>query len=121
MRENGVKRVFYAHFSPAHPQVYGIQADFLPPDPRAVPFTPFAPAPGIYAIGATVLQSVYTPDVNTYAWFRTREPIARLGHALFIYRVDPRPTPTWAAVCTTRCRFWTQKGYAPTSASPDCG
>ncbi len=99
MRANRVERVFYAHFSPARPQVYGIQADFLPPDPRAVPFAPLAPAPGIYAIGATVLQGVYTPDVNTYAWFRTHEPVARLGHALFIYRVDPRPAPTWAAVC----------------------
>ncbi len=101
MRENGVERVFYAHFSPARPLVYGIPADFLPPDPRAVPFTPLAPSPGIYAIGATVLQGVYAPDVNTYAWFRTREPIARLGHALFIYRVESRPAPTWATVCAS--------------------
>lgn len=99
MRENDVQRVFYAHFSPARPAVYGIEADFLPPDPRAVPFAPFDPAPGVYAIGATVLQGPYAPDVNTYAWFRTREPIARLGHALFVYSVLPRPAPTWAAVC----------------------
>ncbi len=99
MHANGVERVYYAHFSPGRPEAYGIQADFLPPDPRAVPFVPLDPAPGIYAIGATVLQGVYTPDVNTYAWFRVHEPLARLGHALFVYEVPTRPAPAWAAVC----------------------
>jgi len=99
MEHNQVEEVTYAHFSPARPQVYGIRADFLPPDPRAVDFAPFDPAPGVYAIGATVLQGVYTPDVNTYAWFRTHEPLARLGHALFVYRVPARPGPSWAAIC----------------------
>jgi hypothetical protein len=98
MQENGVDRVFYAHFSPDRPQVYAVRADYLPPDPRAVPFAPFDPAPGVYAIGATVLQGAYTPDVNTYAWFRTHEPLARLGHALFVYDVPPRPAPSWAAI-----------------------
>jgi len=109
MRENGVERVFYAHYSPARPEVYGVSADWLPPDPRAVPFHPLDPAPGVYAIGATVLQGVYTPDVNTYAWFRARQPLARLGHALFLYRVEPRPAPRWAALCTD----------AATALSPD--
>ncbi len=95
----GVERVYYAHYSPADPQVYGLAADWLPPDPRAVPFTPLDPAPGVYAIGATVLQGVYTPDVNTYAWFRSHEPLARLGHALFVYQVPARTAPAWAAVC----------------------
>ena len=99
MDEHDVERVYYAHYSPARPQVYGIQADFLPPDPRAVPFAPLDPAPGVYAIGATVLQGAYTPEVNTYAWFRSHEPVARLGHALFIYRVPARAAPAWAAVC----------------------
>jgi hypothetical protein len=100
MRESGVGWVFYAHYSPARPEVYGVSVDFLPPDPRSVPFTPLDPTPGVYAIGATVLQGVYTQDVNTYAWFRARPPLARLGHALFLYRVEPRPAPRWAAICT---------------------
>ncbi|RMF29994.1 MAG: hypothetical protein D6759_12795 [Chloroflexi bacterium] len=99
MQATGVERVFYAHFSPARPQVYGVEADFLPPDPRAVPFAPFDPAPRVYAIGATVLQGVYTPDVNTYAWFRSHGPLARLGYALFLYRVPPREPPAWVAIC----------------------
>jgi hypothetical protein len=99
VRTEGVERIYYSHFTPAHPEVYGVNADWLPPDPRAVPFAPFDPAPGIYVIGATTLQGVYTPDVNTFAWFRGHEPIARLGHALFVYEVPPREPVAWVAVC----------------------
>ncbi len=99
MQANSVDRIYYAHYSPARPEVYGVQADLLPPSPRAVPFTPWSPAPGIYAIGATVLQGAYLPDVNTYAWFRHQTPIARIGSALFIYKVKPQTDVTWAAVC----------------------
>ncbi|MDY7077868.1 MAG: glycosyltransferase family 39 protein, partial [Chloroflexota bacterium] len=99
MEENGVEHVYYAHFSPDRPQVYGINADFLPPDPRAVEFAPLDPDPGVYAIGATVLQGAYTPDVDTYAWFRSYEPVTRLGHALFVYDVPQRSLPAWAAIC----------------------
>ncbi len=98
MTEHAVERVYYAHYSPARPQVYGIAADFLPPDPRAVEFTPWRPAPGVYAIGATVLQGPYT-DVNTYAWFRARRPTAQLGHALFVYEVEATTPPAWGVRC----------------------
>jgi hypothetical protein len=99
MERGEVGRVFYGHFSPARPNVYGISADLLPPDPRAVSIAPFDPDPGVYAIGATVLQGAYTPDINTYAWFRSREPNARLGRALFVYRVGPVMPPSWSSVC----------------------
>jgi hypothetical protein len=99
MDENDKDHVFYAHYSPANPRVYGINASFLPPDPRAVPFAPWRPAPGLYAIGATVFQGAYTPDVNTYAWFRGREPVAKLGNALFLYEVTETPRIGWAVSC----------------------
>ena len=99
MVANDADHIYYAHYSPAHPATYGIAADFLPPDPRAVDFAPWNPAPGRYAIGATVLQGPYMADLNTYAWFRARAPDAKLGDALFIYRVPPRPAPTWAVLC----------------------
>ena len=99
MRAEGVERVYYSHYSPARPEVYDVTVDWLPPDPRAVPFAPWDPAPGVYVIGASTLQGVYTPDVNTFAWFRAREPGARLGHGLFVYEVPSRESPTWAAVC----------------------
>ena len=100
MADHGDETVRYAHYSPADPAAYGVEADFLPPDPRAVPFTPWRPEPGLYAIGATVLQGPYAPDLNTYAWFRARKPEAVLGNALFIYRVSPQPAPEWLVACT---------------------
>ncbi len=99
MKAHGAMHVYYAHYSPARPQVYGIPADFLPPDPRAVSFTPWEPSPGLYAIGVTLLQGPYLVDVNTYAWFRAREPLTRLGYALWLYEVPPRPPADWAVVC----------------------
>ncbi len=99
MTENGEDHVYYAHYSPARPEAYGIDADFLPPDPRAVVFAPWNPSPGLYAIGATVLQGPYAPDVNTYAWFHAREPVTRLGNALFVYEVAAMSPPAWAVLC----------------------
>ncbi len=99
MTEHDVTEVYYAHYSPARPQAYGIEVKFLPPDPRAVTFTPWQPAPGWYAIGATVLQGPYAPDLNSYAWFRNREPAARLGYALWLYEVAPSSPPAWAVLC----------------------
>jgi hypothetical protein len=94
--------VAYAHYSPARPDAYGIEATYLPPDPRADDFTPWDPQPGLYAIGATVLQGPYAPNINTYAWFRGQEPVARLGHALFVYEVKPQLPPTWLTLCVDR-------------------
>jgi hypothetical protein len=99
MRANDVSHVSYAHFSPARPSAYGIDASLLPPSPSGVSFAPMNPKPGMYAIGATVLQGVYTPDVNTYAWFRTHPPSEVLGHALFLYEVEQRAKSEWAVVC----------------------
>ncbi|MEA3309971.1 MAG: hypothetical protein U9Q70_10725, partial [Chloroflexota bacterium] len=99
MDDNAYTHVYYAHYSPARPAAYGIHADFLPPDPRAVAFTPWCPEPGLYAISATVLQGPYAPDRDTYAWFRAQEPAARLGNALFIYTVPERERPQWIALC----------------------
>ncbi len=101
LNERDHESVYYAHYSPARPASYGIEAEFLPPDPRAVPFAPWGPAPGLYAIGATVLQGPYAPDINTYAWFRTREPRERLGNALFLYEVAEQRAPEWATLCAS--------------------
>jgi len=99
MDRQGEEHVNYAHYSPARPQAYGINASYLPPDPRAGTLTPWAPSPGLYAIGATVLQGPYASTPNTYAWFRSRTPVARLGNAIFLYRIESQPAPNWAVLC----------------------
>jgi len=41
-------------------------------------------------------------EQDTYDWFRHREPLARPGGALFVYRVvPPDEPPGWLAQCTT--------------------
>ncbi|MGC9521873.1 MAG: ArnT family glycosyltransferase [Anaerolineae bacterium] len=99
LNERGAPHVYYAHYSPARPQAYGIDADYLPPDPRALDLDPWNPTPGIYAIGATVLQGPYAPDINTYAWFREREPVVKLGNALFVYEVVEKSKLAWLGLC----------------------
>jgi hypothetical protein len=96
---HGVERVFLSQLSPSRPEVYGIQATLLPPSPRAASFTRFDPAPGWYAIGATTLQGAYTPDVDTFAYFRAMTPTASIGHALFVYHVMEQPRGQWVAQC----------------------
>ena len=100
-RARGISRVYLSQFSPARPEVYGLAATQLPPSPRAAPFARFNPAPGWYAIGATTLQGAYTPDVNTFAYFRAMKPAARIGHALFVYHVAESPQGQWVAQCAS--------------------
>ena len=99
--ERDIQRVFVSQFSPSRPEVYGLQATMLPPSPRAAPFARFDPAPGWYAIGATTLQGVYTPDVDTFAYFREMTPTARIGHALFVYHVPEQLRGEWVAQCAS--------------------
>jgi len=99
---HGVDHVFISQFSPSRPEVYSIQATLLPPSPHAASFTRFDPAPGWYAIGATTLQGAYTPDMDTFAYFREMTPTARIGHALFVYHVPEQPRGEWVAQCATR-------------------
>ncbi len=99
MRANGVEKVFYAHYSPARPEVYGVHYHRLPPAYGTEPFPRWNPPPGIYAIGATVLQGAYVFPPQQYEWFRAQEPIAVLGHALFLYRVEPSEAPRTLILC----------------------
>ena len=61
------------------------------------PYNPFHPAPGLYAISATNLQGLGLAAGDVFARFRTQEPIARIGHSIFVYQVtasSPAAGPT---------------------------
>jgi hypothetical protein len=57
----------------------------------------------VYAISATNLQGVYFSDHDLLAWFRERQPVAKIGYSIFVYEVGrqeaeavpPRPPPPW--------------------------
>jgi 4-amino-4-deoxy-L-arabinose transferase-like glycosyltransferase len=99
----GIEEVRLSYYTYADPALYDIQYQPIPPSPGSSPIlsSHFDPAPGVYVLGATTLQGVMVVDQSMYDWFRHREPIARPGTALFVYRVEPHAeTPTWLAQCT---------------------
>ena len=102
-REPGAPEVRLSTYTYADPRLYGIDYEPLPPDAEAPPILPgrFNPAPGLYAISATPLHGVMLIDPDTYSWFRRRQPMARPGNAIFVYRVTaPALRPTWVAQCS---------------------
>jgi len=101
--QRGVPRASVSQYTYTDPAWYGIAYRALAPMRGAPPVFPsrFDPAPGTYVIGATTLQGVMMAEPDNYEWFRHRQPTARLGHALFVYDVQPRAqAPTWVAQCT---------------------
>jgi hypothetical protein len=96
MDEHGVTRVKLGYVGEAYPSYYGIDFDPLPswPDrwqhPHHHDLYPTDPAPGLYAISANLIQGRNLVDPETYAWFRSRTPIDKVGYSIFIYDVPPR-------------------------------
>ncbi len=91
MDEHGIKRVWLSYFGTASPDYYGIAYNYLPsyiifnPRRESVP-TPFV------AISATNLQGIYLPalglDPDTFAAFREKKPLAKIGYSIFIYHLN---------------------------------
>ncbi|MBN1936651.1 MAG: glycosyltransferase family 39 protein [Anaerolineae bacterium] len=75
----------------ADPAFYGINFEPLPASTDTWEtrrsFYPADPAPGIYAISVNSLQGLHLSEPDTYAWFRQRQPIAKVGYSIFIYQV----------------------------------
>jgi hypothetical protein len=103
IQRRNLGRVKLAYFGTAHPSYYDIDFEPLPtwePAPeQGNPFTktyyPHKPSPGVYAISATLLQGVVMePEQwDTYVWFRDKEPFAKAGYSIFLYRVEPTGPP----------------------------
>ena len=99
MNENEVDHVWLSFFGEGRPEYYDLDysgLDSWPPrlmDPAARPFFPDEPAPGFYAISATMLQGVNLDNHDLFAWFREREPLDKIGYSIFLYQVDPLGSP----------------------------
>jgi hypothetical protein len=84
----------------------------------------FNPAPGLYAVSATTLDGVPLPYPSTYRGFRHREPFAKLGYAMFLYRIEdpaerPAGAPRWLAQCTDPAPPLTPEAVAEGFGVPD--
>jgi len=104
LRERNINRVYLSTFGHSDPAYYGIDAVNLPgwpPDRGGPPFYPLNPQPGLYAISASNLVGVQLLDQDAFGYFRAREPMARIGHSIFIYEVPPSgdKSPTWIGQC----------------------
>jgi hypothetical protein len=83
------------------PAAYGVDYEPIAPMTGAPPILPqrFNPQAGTYAISATTLDGVPLPYPPTFDWFRHREPWAKIGHVMFIYKVRPLQGE-WIAQCS---------------------
>ncbi|MBN1889218.1 MAG: glycosyltransferase family 39 protein [Thermoflexales bacterium] len=102
---NDIREPYLAIFAGSLPEYYGIQSRPLPGPyqaPTEYDFHRIQPAPGVYVIGASNLQGLRLDDPDTFDTFRRQQPVARVGHTLFVYRVEERPQlEKWVAVCHT--------------------
>jgi hypothetical protein len=90
MDERDISRIHLSYFGSDTPARYGIAYDWLPSYLLDNP-TPgkFDPSPkGWVAVSATTLQGVHLSNKDLFAWFRQREPVAKIGYSIFIYRTD---------------------------------
>jgi hypothetical protein len=90
MDEQGINKIQFAYFGTIDPAHYGINAIPLPGSMKFswrggrdnLPVSPFV------AISATYLAGLYLNQKDTYASFRTKSPVADIGHSILIYRVN---------------------------------
>jgi tetratricopeptide (TPR) repeat protein len=89
MERERIPMVYLSHFGSAMPEDYGIRYQFAP---GCVPLWPpsqdVLPAEAgreILAVSAISLQGTYFGDRNLYRWLLDRQPVATIGHAIYIY------------------------------------
>jgi len=100
MDQMGIAEVNLAYFGKAVPEKYGVRYRPLPGYLRFVDgvelnaYNPYQPEPGWYAISASELRlGLFQPEnVNLYAYFRDKRPVARAGYSIYLYQVSYPPT-----------------------------
>jgi dolichyl-phosphate-mannose-protein mannosyltransferase len=88
MDDYGVQKIEFAYFGTMDPSSYGINAIpalgsnrlFWRGGKDHSPTSPYV------AISATYLAGLYLADRDTYALFRSENPIASIGHSILVYR-----------------------------------
>ncbi len=87
MEANNIDKIKLSYFGLSHPSYYGIDYIYMPS------FMILGPknkepirAQGYFAISATMLQGVYMPNRRYFGKFKDMEPVATIGHSIFIYK-----------------------------------
>ena len=108
MERHGIETVNLAYFGTALPEAYGISYRPLPgflrflAGPEVNAYNPYTPDPGWYAISRSSLRlGMMYQNVDIYAYFRDKEPVARAGYSINLYEVTyPPQTPLARTVVT---------------------
>jgi len=100
-KKAGVGTVKLSAFTFYDPAAYGVAYEPITPMQGAAPVLPrrFNPEAGTYAISATTLDGVPLAYPATFDWFRHREPLALVGHAMLVYEIEALGG-TWLAQCS---------------------
>jgi hypothetical protein len=94
MDAKGIKKVWLVYFGAAYPEYYGIDSatvegswiEYDPPATRSIPNSRYM------ALSAHLLYGVYKE--NSLIWlFRTRKPVAVIGHSIFVFNMDAAVKP----------------------------
>ncbi len=86
MDAHQIPRVWLSYFGTASPAYYRIAYNSLPSYPYI--FKPDTEPTPFVAISATNLQGVYLENRNIFKEFRQRQPVAKIGYSIFIYRLE---------------------------------
>ena len=111
VRERGIEPLYLSYHGGGDPAYYGIDYLALPSRnwalrsaPQAA-YYPLNPAPGVYAISVTNLAGEAPGLRDAFGYFRTREPLTKIGGSLYLYEVFPEVLPEserdvpWFAQC----------------------
>ena len=99
--ERHIERIKLSYFGTVDPALYGLRYEWLPsfqlpapPDAQAV-----LPTGGLIAISVTNLVGVYMDGYgqgkDLYQWLRAYEPVARIGHSIWVYDLPENPAPAF--------------------------
>lgn len=110
LAERGIEQPYLAYFGTALPEAYGIAYKPLPSflrftaGPEVDAYNPYTPPPGWYAISRSSLHlGLLYQNVDLYAYFRDRPPVARAGHSIDLYHVAYDPgTPLARTIVTAQ-------------------
>jgi hypothetical protein len=95
LRESGVRGIHVGYFGPSFIWSYvddrQVSVLPLPFTPELIESNPLKVEPGYYAISASLLTGhLWEPQYRDYLKpFRDREPVARIGYSIYLYRIGP--------------------------------
>jgi hypothetical protein len=95
MDEQGLQRIKLSYFGSVDPALYDLDYDWLPSYllPQRGTKSVELPTTGWLAISVTnrvgVFMDIYTHGKGLYDWLDGYEPVARIGHTIWVYHIPP--------------------------------